>query len=203
MIMNDRQRSRKKVPKRQRAPINSRSASTQSSDFDDHCRSLGILGDRSLDDHCRSLAIVGDRSIVVLNRQRRKAVDLQSLQRTAEQALALCLPYATSRPFPQEVAVILVSDRRITGIHRRFMQINEPTDVITFQHGEIFISVDSAERFGRAYHRTIWDEVQLYLVHGLLHLAGFDDRTAKQAEQMRRLQEQIESELRKQSELRV
>jgi probable rRNA maturation factor len=187
-IGNDRQRSTtivKKVSQRQRHP--------QILDFDDHCRSLPIVVDRFL----------ADRSIRVFNRQRRKAVDLKLLQQTAKQALALCFSFANAQQFPREIAVVLVSDRRMTDIHRRFMSINEPTDVITFQHGEIVVCVDSAERFGREYRRTTLEEIQLYVIHGLLHLAGFDDRTAKQAQQMRRLQERLFAQLRKQSELRV
>jgi probable rRNA maturation factor len=79
--------------------------------------------------------------------------------------------------FPNEILVVLVSDSRITDLHQRFMNEDGPTDVITFQHGEIFVSVPTAQRQAREYGTSTMQEVQLYLVHGLLHLRGFDDRT--------------------------
>ena len=45
---------------------------------------------------------------------------------------------------------ILISDRRMSELHRRFMGIAGPTDVITFQHGEIFISTETARRQARS-----------------------------------------------------
>jgi probable rRNA maturation factor len=78
-----------------------------------------------------------------------------------------------------EIDVLLISDRKISELHRRFMQISGPTDVITFQHGEIFISVETAQRQAKAFQTTMDDEIRLYLVHGLLHLQGFDDNQPK------------------------
>ncbi len=49
-----------------------------------------------------------------------------------------------ARAFP-EVNVVLVSDRRMAALHQRFMQIAGPTDVLTFQHGEIVVSVETAQ----------------------------------------------------------
>jgi probable rRNA maturation factor len=63
--------------------------------------------------------------------------------------------------------------------------------VITFEHGEIFISTDTARRHARKFGTTVLDEIKLYLVHGLLHLHGYDDKTPAAARRMTRAQEQI------------
>ncbi len=85
----------------------------------------------------------------------------------------------------------MISDRKISELHRRFMQIEGPTDVITFQHGEIFISVETAERQAEAHHTSLNHELRLYLVHGLLHLHGFDDREPAATRRMQAAQERI------------
>jgi probable rRNA maturation factor len=69
-----------------------------------------------------------------------------------------------------------------------------PTDVLTFQHGEIFISVEMAKRQARVLGNALMRELQLYIVHGLLHLHGFDDRTPAGARKMKKAQEKILSD---------
>jgi len=91
----------------------------------------------------------------------------------------------------EEVSVILVSDRRIAELHRQFMNEPGPTDVITFQHGEIFVSTETAKRQARTYGNSLEHELRLYIVHGLLHLHGFDDKTRAGAARMKRIQEQF------------
>jgi probable rRNA maturation factor len=133
-------------------------------------------------------------SVTIINRQRAVSVDLTSLQEFASRALTECLKLrgASNRlsTLP-EVSVVLVSDRRIAEIHRRFMNAPGPTDVITFQHGEIFVSTETAKRQARQFGTSFEHELRLYLVHGLLHLAGFDDKTPAGSAEMKRLQERI------------
>ena len=90
-----------------------------------------------------------------------------------------------------EVNVILVSDRRIAGIHARFMNEPGPTDVITFQHGEVFISTETAKRQARQFGTTLEQELRLYIAHGLLHLHGYDDKTHAGAAEMKRAQKKL------------
>jgi probable rRNA maturation factor len=66
-----------------------------------------------------------------------------------------------------------------------------PTDVLTFQHGEIFISVETAKKHARAFGNSLASELRLYIVHGLLHLHGFDDQTQAGARKMERAQSKI------------
>ena len=57
------------------------------------------------------------------------------------------------------------------------MSVDGPTDVITFRHGEIVISVETAERQAKEYSTSFDRELRLYFVHGLLHLVGLEDKT--------------------------
>jgi probable rRNA maturation factor len=133
-------------------------------------------------------------AIIVLNRQRAVPVDLLSLREFAARALIECLKLPRkldSLANLPEISVVLVSDKRIASIHRRFMNHPEATDVITFQHGEIFVSTQTAKRQAGQVRTSFEQELRLYLVHGLLHLAGFDDKTLAGAAEMKGLQERI------------
>ena len=55
------------------------------------------------------------------------------------------------------------------------MNIAGATDVITFDHGEIHISVETAQRQAAEYFQDFEKEIMLYILHGLLHLAGHED----------------------------
>lgn len=128
-------------------------------------------------------------SIFVHNRQRAIKFNVASLQAFAERAVGDVSKVKTLSL--SDIDVVLISDKRMSALHRRFMNIAGPTDVITFQHGEIFISVETARRQARELGASTAQEIELYIVHGLLHLAGFDDNTADAARVMRRMQARI------------
>ena len=94
-----------------------------------------------------------------------------------------------------EVEVSLVDDETIADMHLQFMNIPGPTDVITFDHGEIHISVETAELQSREYANDFERELMLYIVHGLLHLAGYDDATERESDAMDELQSAILSKV--------
>jgi probable rRNA maturation factor len=131
----------------------------------------------------------------VRNRQRIVPVNSLALQDFADRALPACLkiPERKMEVLSQltEVSVALVSDRRIAELHQRFLNEHGPTDVITFQHGEIVIGAETARRQAHAFRTSLEHELRLYIVHGLLHLRGFDDKTAAGAAGMKRVQEKL------------
>jgi probable rRNA maturation factor len=134
-------------------------------------------------------------AIKVVNRQRNKRLDLRSCQTFAEAALARVRTRNRKIIFPEEIDVFLVSDARISQIHRDFLAVSGATDVITFHHGEIFISVETAERHAQQFSTSFFEEIELYIVHALLHLAGFEDRTERGCKRMKALQEGIVREV--------
>jgi probable rRNA maturation factor len=76
-------------------------------------------------------------------------------------------------------------------LHRQFLGESGATDVITFHDGEIFISVETARRYAREFGNSLMNEIKLDIVHGLLHLHGFDDQTPADARRMKNTQEKI------------
>jgi probable rRNA maturation factor len=133
--------------------------------------------------------------IWVRNRQRKTPVNLADLEIFAGKALPRCLKLRKRKPTDldklQEVFVWLISDRRMALLHRKFLHQMGPTDVLTFQHGEIFISVETAKRHARAFRNSLARELCLYIAHGLLHLHGFEDRTPAAARKMKAMQKKI------------
>ncbi|HEU5313439.1 MAG TPA: rRNA maturation RNase YbeY [Candidatus Udaeobacter sp.] len=133
--------------------------------------------------------------INVRNRQRQIPINIVELQNFAAKAMRRCLQLHSQKDTDlrklHEVFVWLISDRRMASLHRKFMHQTGPTDVLTFQHGEIFISVETGKRHARAFGNSLVNELRLYIAHGLLHLHGFDDRTQAGARKMNRNQEKI------------
>ena len=136
--------------------------------------------------------------ISVRNLQRKIPVNVAELQKFALKVIPHCLQLRsrtrTDLAKLREIFVWLISDRRMSRLHRQFLGQKGPTDVLTFQHGEIFISVETAKRHARAFGNSLLRELQLYVVHGLLHLHGFDDRTQPGALKMEKMQEKILSD---------
>jgi probable rRNA maturation factor len=134
-------------------------------------------------------------NINVRNLQRKIPVNVVELQNFAAKALRHCLQLRNRKRTDlsklRKIFVWLVSDRRIALLHSNFMHQTGPTDVLTFQHGELFISVETAKRHARRFGNSLGRELRLYIVHGLLHLHGFDDRTQTGARQMEKAQEKI------------
>ncbi len=97
------------------------------------------------------------------------------------------------------ISVCFVNDKKIKELNLRFLKRSGPTDVISFDlsastneiAAEIAISTDTAIKQSKIYHTTHTYETLLYLIHGLLHLVGYDDRTGKDRLKMQRRQEYL------------
>ena len=133
--------------------------------------------------------------ITLRNLQRKISVNVAELEKfagnAAQNSLQLRQRERTDLRKLSEIFIWFISDRRMALLHRKFLGQSGPTDVLTFQHGEIFISVDTARRHAHAFENSLLREVKLYIVHGLLHLHGFDDQTPTEADKMRVAQEKI------------
>ncbi len=109
--------------------------------------------------------------------------------------------HALLKPPLAELSIALVGDRRMTELHKQFLGIPGPTDVLTFPlevdrrgrplSGEVVVCVPEARRRGAAEGTGLKEEVLLYALHGLLHLCGFDDRTRSGFAAMHRTEDAI------------
>lgn len=95
---------------------------------------------------------------------------------------------------------IFTSDKNLLRINRQFLQHDEYTDIITFDYsreqpkknqvaGDIFISIDRVKDNAAQLKSPFSAELHRVMVHGLMHLCGHGDKTAKQEKAMRRLED--------------
>ena len=92
------------------------------------------------------------------------------------------------------ISVAVVDDPTIQQLHRDYLQIDEPTDVMSFVldrtddllEGEVIASADTAIAAAPQFGLAPSDELLLYVIHGTLHLVGFDDVTPEKQVEMRR-----------------
>ena len=85
-----------------------------------------------------------------------------------------------------------MDDVAIADLHAQFLDDPTTTDVITFEGepafgtaGEICVSADTAQSFAAKNHHDFSTELTLYVVHGWLHLAGYDDLEPAKKRRMR------------------
>jgi probable rRNA maturation factor len=127
------------------------------------------------------------------NRQRTVRLNLPKIRRIVAAALPLCVgkPRKKGAVLPSEVEITLLGEAAITKVHGEFLEDPTPTDVITFEHGEILIGVPVAAANARKFRHSADREVALCAIHGLLHLLGYDDLTEKERVIMHARQEEI------------
>jgi probable rRNA maturation factor len=128
-------------------------------------------------------------------RQRKERVSMRYLREQWTQAVPLCLQALkfAEAPLAQlaEIEASIVSDKAIAKVHAEFLDDPTPTDVITFQYGEIIISADTAALAGPLHGNTVEEELLLYLIHGTLHLAGWEDEDPQEHDEMHAIQNRI------------
>ena len=127
--------------------------------------------------------------IEIQNTAGRRKVPQKKLKRIAAQILK-------SLGWKQAgLSVLLVSDRKIRVYNKRYLRHDRPTDVIAFGYGngqgDLIISLDTTARQAVEYGNSFFYELCFYLCHGILHLMGYDDHTAKEARRMEKKQAAI------------
>ena len=97
-----------------------------------------------------------------------------------------------------EVSLLLTDEREIAAIHDRFMGDSSATDVISFPMDDgvdMAISVERAERESAARGHAFEAELALYIVHGMLHVSGYDDTTEAARVRMREAERTVLAKL--------
>ncbi|MBK9291952.1 MAG: rRNA maturation RNase YbeY [Bacteroidetes bacterium] len=92
-----------------------------------------------------------------------------------------------------ELVFYLVSNSKILEINKQYLQHDYFTDIITFDlsqspqilRGEIFISLEMVEENALLYNKSVENELNRVIIHGVLHLLGYDDHTEKDRSEMR------------------
>ena len=91
------------------------------------------------------------------------------------------------------VSLLLADDSFIQQLNKEYRRLDKPTDVLSFAQddqellGDVAISVETARRQAKSARWPLSSELALLGVHGLLHLAGYDDTTEEGAREMERV----------------
>ena len=119
--------------------------------------------------------------------QRARTAEPRHMRLPAKPALSRFLAQAQAAVrLRGEVAVPLTTDKALRRLNRQFRGIDKPTDVLSFpaggvgaeaMAGELAISVPTARRQGAACGHSLATELKVLMLHGLLHLAGYDHET--------------------------
>ena len=143
-------------------------------------------------------------NILVTNRQTIAPVNVP----LARQSMAAILKSLEMEG--HEVSLLFVDDAEITDINRHYLGRNHPTNVIAFSMnegdfgtinplllGDIVISVETALRDARAGDLPLEDEINYLMIHGVLHLLGYDHEQDREAEEMKKKEKEIFFALKK------
>ena len=135
----------------------------------------------------------------IINLQKLYPVDTKSIKKIARGVLKFEKQDA-------ELNIVFTDNKRIKEINKTFLGHNYATDVITFAYdeasinndkasGEIIISVEMAKKLAQKHDCAVEGEIALYLVHGLLHLFGYNDKQRKEAKKMHQREGELLSSL--------
>lgn len=90
-----------------------------------------------------------------------------------------------------EINFIFTTDHQILEVNRQYLQHDYFTDIITFNYnsnniisGDIYISVDTVRSNAEIYKVTFQEELHRVIIHGILHLLGFNDKTKSEQREM-------------------
>ena len=92
----------------------------------------------------------------------------------------------------KDLSIVFCSDDYILDLNKKYLNHNYFTDIITFDYseknhisGDIVISIDTVQSNARKYKSDFYTELHRVMVHGVLHMLGFDDKTDEQKKIMR------------------
>lgn len=144
------------------------------------------------------------------NKNSKRPIDLSKIERVAGAALR-----RLNRK-KAEVNIVFVSNQKIRAMNRRYRGTDKSTDVLAFPPrewppprwplprceqsgflGDIVVSSDEARKNAKEYDTSFVEEAALYVIHGILHLTGHEDRTEKGRVSMQRLENELIRKIRK------
>jgi probable rRNA maturation factor len=121
--------------------------------------------------------------ITIKNLQNKIPINLKRIKKAAFKTL-----FSEGLKKSGEITVCFVNDKEIKELNLLYLGQNKPTDVIAFDNSQnkkeiladIAISTDTAARNAKIFKTTPLYEIHLYVVHGILHILGYADKTAPQ-----------------------
>jgi probable rRNA maturation factor len=147
------------------------------------------------------------RTLSLCNRQRIRRVDLRLLRRIVSALLGETWPHGNF-----DLAIYVVAEPEMIHLNETYLRHQGSTDVITFDyaeavnrdacptllHGEIFVCLDEAVSQARRFHTNWQSELVRYVIHGVLHLLGYDDLNNRVRRRMKEAENTLVGQLARQ-----
>ncbi len=132
--------------------------------------------------------------MIEINNKTRSNIDLRLIKKVSEKFLNV---KGRKR---YTVSIAFVGDKKIRQLNKKYRKIDKITDVLAFVGdedflGEVIINYSQTKRQAKKFNNNTKQELVFILVHGLLHLLGYDDDTAGEKEKMIKMGEKIISQL--------
>lgn len=121
--------------------------------------------------------------------------DLKILRRSVKPVIEACVHYYKINC--DEISIHFVTSNEIGKLHEKYFNDLSPTDCIslsydeTFLSGEIFVCPSTAKEYVAKKNLEVYEEVTLYLIHGFLHLIGYDDVNPLDRKKMRNQEKKL------------
>lgn len=91
-----------------------------------------------------------------------------------------------------EITYVFCDDEYLLNLNKKYLDHDTLTDIITFDNsvglklsGDIFVSIERVKDNAKEYNTTLTDELHRVMIHGVLHLCGYKDKTETETEAMR------------------
>lgn len=134
--------------------------------------------------------------INVINQNKKKRINLKLVKKT----IRFVLKRLNRKKRKIDLNIIFVKDAYIKRLNRIYKHKGYATDVLCFcisgTQTDIFISTDRALANSRRFKTSFINELNLYVIHGILHMFGFRDGTRSERKKMERVQDEILRELK-------
>lgn len=134
-------------------------------------------------------------------------IDIQNLQSVAKidkNKVIECADYVLKAmgESDAELSLMLVNDMHIRNLNWKYRRNDSATDVLAFPMrdsrrlsgvilGDVVISVETAKREAKKRKKDLQDELDLYFVHGILHLLGYDDEKIRKRKKMKQKEKEL------------
>lgn len=133
-------------------------------------------------------------AVTVQNLQKTLSLNVNSVENTIRNILKFC------RVSKAELAFVFVSRQKIAALNKQFLGRAYATDVLAFDlrdnrkeklRGDIIISTDAVIKQSGQFGQPLSRELALYMIHGILHLLGYDDHSPKDIAKMRAEEQRV------------
>ena len=140
---------------------------------------------------------------IEINNSTKDKIDLKFLEKFAKKILSFDKFETKILKKFSELSVAIVDEKKMVILNKQYKKHNYMTDVLTFDYGlqfggqgEIIICLNQAKKQAKELNHLLKEELGILLLHGILHLAGYDEKTKKMRDKMFKKQNKILKELK-------